>query len=48
MNGRREYGKNTEKRANTVHAKKSLGQNYLTDELLLEALCADAGVEEKR
>ena len=46
MNGRREYGKNTEKRANTVHAKKSLGQNYLTDELLLEALCADAGVDE--
>ena len=45
MNGRREYGKNTEKRATTVHAKKSLGQNYLTDELLLEALCADAGVD---
>lgn len=46
MNGRREYGKNSEKRSNAVHAKKSLGQNYLTDDMLLEALCADAGVEE--
>lgn len=40
MSGRREQ------RGHAVHAKKSLGQNYLTDDVLLEALCADAGVEE--
>ena len=34
-----------EQHGHAVHAKKSLGQNYLTDEALLEALCADAGVE---
>lgn len=39
MNGHRE------RHGHAVHAKKSLGQNYLTDEALLEALCADAGVE---
>ena len=36
-----------EPRGQTVHAKKRLGQNFLTDEALLEALCRDAGVEEQ-